>query len=338
MALSGESWIIAYLQRQAIAGLGADVCVRPAGATADELRYVVTSDSGRWLLICATPSATDRVERARAGLTFAGGLGLAPVLVHAATDGPLGGPVLLIEAPDSSTLGERPLTPREAHDWLFLLLTLHHLPPAGIAVRSSTSTDIASWWQRTMSTWQTCRAATAGTPALRPLLDALDRLRVIGGVHVEAHRSLWDGVRPRPCHGNPVPANVILDGGRMLLAGWEQFGLGDVAMDIGNAAVRATLGGALSVEQYTILMADYARSTRDMGDAGIEQRLRVIASVVPLGVAMEGVTHLAGASVGRRARAHQVEHVGRALGWVQHALGVVVGDTQPLLEPLRQPG
>ena len=149
----------------------------------------------------------------------------------------LGGPVVIAAAPAGSPLGDRPLSDAEVQGWLFLLLTLHHLAPSSVTVPSAMSPDASAWWQRAQASWDACRNSYAAAP-YRPLVEALTSLRAIAGVRIETNRALWNDVSRRPCHGNPVPANLVQTSGPLVLVEWDGFGLGDPAMEVARAAAR----------------------------------------------------------------------------------------------------
>jgi hypothetical protein len=232
-------------------------------------------------------------------------------------------------------LGRGRLGVDDGKSWLFLLLMLHHLSPVRVEVSSSMSADAAAWWQRTQPAWDACRSGYADARSA-PLLAALTQLHAIVGVHVEAHRGLWAGLTRRPCHGNPVPAHVLLTGTRPMFVEWSGFGLGDPAMEVGRVAALAALSGELSAEQYVRFVSDYLAGMRDIGDETLEERVRVFASILPLGFCFVVLQHLAQGDAGTE-RTDLVRQVERALIWIQDTLGVEVGKATELLAPLRVP-
>ncbi|HEX6123431.1 MAG TPA: phosphotransferase [Ktedonobacterales bacterium] len=325
-----------YLRRQSVAELSGSIDVRPNGALPDEQRFALASGSGRYECIVFAPSAAERARRMISGLRLAGSVNLAPVLVLADEAGAaLGGPVVVASAPGGASLGDRQLNDEEVQGWLFLLLTLHHLAPASVGVVSEMSPDAAAWWQRSQAAWETVRGAYSAPP-FQPLVETLTRLRAIASVRLETNRQLWEGIQRRPCHGNPVPANLVRMGGRLMLIEWESFGLGDPAMDVGRAAALATLTGELTPEQYIRFVSDYLAGMRDTRDTTLEERLRVFSSVLPLGFCFALLGVLAQArGMDRAERARHVEQVARALQWIHETLGIEVGDIAGLVAPLR---
>ncbi|HLJ80228.1 MAG TPA: phosphotransferase, partial [Ktedonobacterales bacterium] len=230
--------------------------------------------------------------------------------------------------------GERRLSAEDVHGWLFLLLTLHHLPTGLLSLPSSMSPDITIWWQRNQPAWEACRASYADAHH-RPLLDALTRLHAIVGARVEARRELWQGIARRPCHGNPVPAHVLRTGGRLILVEWNGAGLGDPAMEVGRAVALSVLSGELDTTQYVSFVADYLAGMRDTQDTTLEERLRVFASVLPLAVCFAVLRLLAESQLSAAERADYVAQVSRALTWIQDTLGIEVGNPRELLATLR---
>ncbi|MBF6591909.1 MAG: hypothetical protein IVW57_15475 [Ktedonobacterales bacterium] len=325
-----------YLRRHAVPELSGTVEIRPDAGDSDEQRFLLIAGGARFTCACYAPTAVERARRAAAGLRLAGGMGLAPSLVLAdEASAALGGPVVIAAVPDGVALGDRPLSDDEVQSWLFLLLTLHHLAPAAITVTADMSADAAAWWQRAQGAWEGCRAAYTA-PQYRPLVEALTQLRAIAGVRVETNRGLWSGVTRRVCHGNPVPANLVRTAGRLMLVEWDGFGLGDPALEAGRAAALATLTGELTPEQYVRFVSEYLAGMRDLRDTALEERMRVFASVLPLGFCFALLALLArpgGPSGPERAR--YVEQVARALQWIHETLGIEIGDVALLVAPLR---
>src|SRR5262249_12625398 len=141
--------IRSYLAHHPISGLIEPMRIEPLSAGAEEQRFRLVSSGITALMTVFVPPAAERARRAAAGQQLGGEMGLAPQLLafdQAATE--LGGPVLIVQAPNGVPLGDHQLDDKEVSDWLFLLLTLHHLSPARVAVVSSMSQDAATWWQR----------------------------------------------------------------------------------------------------------------------------------------------------------------------------------------------
>ena len=325
-----------YLRRQSAPQWSGAVEIQPGATSADEVRFLLQVDGARYVLICYAPAAAERARRATAGLRLAGSVGIGPTLELSDEAGAaLGGPVIIASAPAGTTLGDRALTDAEAQGWLFLLLTLHHLAPTSVALASAMSPDASAWWQRTRAAWDSCRAAY-GAPPFRPLVDSLTSLQAIAGVRIETNRALWQDIVRRPCHGDPLPINLVRTVGSLLLVEWDGFGLGDPAMEVGRAAAVATLTGELTPDQYVRFISDYLAGVRDQRDATLEERLRVFASVLPLGFcfALLGLLAQPQGPTGVE-RARYVEQVARALQWIHENLGVNVGDIPALVAPLR---
>ena len=336
MARVSERQVGDYLQRHQAPGLTgpAQIVALPAEFEGD--RFGVSAGETRYIMNCYAPSARDGARREAEGLRICGGMGMAPALVAFDEDGAeLGGPVVLSEAVAGEMLGVGQLDDGAAHEWLFLLLTLHHLPADATRLASSMSADAQTWWQRTQPGWEACRAAYAG-PQYGALLGALGKLHTIVGVHLEAHRGLWSGITRRPCHGNPAPGHVVRSNGRLTLVEWDGFGLGDPAMEVGRAAGLAALSGELGAEQYVSFIADYLAGMRDLRDGTLGERLRVFASALPLGFCFTALRLVAQTPMlSVEERAGSLGQVVRALTWVQDTLGVDVGSAEALVAPLR---
>lgn len=332
-----DAQIADYLRLNPLPSLGAPLTIRPLEADSGMARFQVSGAQGACVLTCYEPSEVETARREVAGLTLGGLLGMAPALLqHDEAGGALGGPVVVVAEPVGTALGHQRLSTEDAHDWLFLLLTLHHLPAASVTIAWAGSADAASWWQRAQAAWKACLADYAG-PQYQPLRDALSQLHAIVGVHVEVNRGLWQDLPRRPCHGNPVPAHVMRTSAGVQLIEWSGFGLGDPAMEVGRAAALAALSGELSAGQYVQFIADYLAGMRDTGDTTLEERVHVFASILPLGFAFTVLHHLAQLNPGGRDYAPTVEQVARALVWIQDTLGVEVGKAEDLLAPLRVP-
>lgn len=327
--------IAAYLAQRVASSLPGPLHITPIAEAPDEQRFAIMASGRRLTLKVYAPGAAESARREIAGLSLAQGLGIGPALVFSDEAGvALGGPTVLLEDPEGDALGERRLSAEEAHDWLFLLLTLHHLPAERVTVPSSMSPDAATWWQRTQSAWDECRSLYTDE-RFRALVDALAKLHAIVGVHVEVNRGLWANVPRRPCHGNPVPAHLVRAHGRLTLVEWNGFGLGDPAMEVGRAAALAALSGELSAGQYVQFIADYLAGMRDGKDPSLEERVRVFASILPLGFCFVMLRLLAQGRQDQQDYAHGVEQVSRALIWIQDTLGVEVGSAAELIAPLR---
>lgn len=330
-----DAQVVAYLRQLRLPDVSEPTSVRAIPADGSEQRFRIAAGGATYTLTCYDPAALDSARREAAGLRLGGQMGMAPALVHAdESSGALGGPVVLSADPVGEALGGGRLSADDVHGWLFLLLTLHHLPADSTTVATAGSPDAATWWQRTQPAWSACQAAYQ-QPAFQPLIQALAKLHAVVGVHVEAHRGLWQSLRRRPCHGNPVPAHVVRTGKGMMFVEWNGFGLGDPAMELGRAAALAALAGELSASQYVQFVSDYLAGMRDVRDATLEERVRVFASILPLGFSFAVLQLLAQSGPGSADYRHNIEQVERALIWIQDTLGVEVGKPADLLAPLR---
>lgn len=335
MARVHDEQLLAYIRQKQLPGFSDAIQVDGVFAGDDEQAWHIASGAARAVVKWYAPGAGSRARREAAGLRLGGGLGMAPGLLFEDLDGAaLGGPTLAFEDVRGERLGDAALSDADTRGWLFLLLMLHHLSPDAVAGSSSMSPDIAAWWQRNLPVWEACKTLYHDA-AYRPLMDALSNLHAIAGVRVGTNAGLWQDITRRPCHGNPVPAHVLRVDGRLLLVEWDGFGLGDPAMEVGRACALAVLSGELSSAQYVRFVSDYLDGTRDLGDRTLEERLRIFASVLPLGFCFT-VLHLLGqeSAMALEDRARYVKQVARALIWIQDAMGVEVGDPRTLLAPL----
>ena len=322
----------------------AALALTPVAPEGREQRFVARGQAGEALDIHLYPaSEREAARREAAGLTLGSAVGLAPALVFTGEATPTPGPaqglepgawLIVAETPRGEPLGQRPLSDADIDGWLFLLLTLHHLRPTMAEQPSSMSADLSAWWARIQPMWETCRAAY-GAPPFAPLLRTLGQLRAIAQVRVETNRALWEGVTRRPCHGDPAPARLVKQGTRLTLTEWSGFGLGDPAIETARVGALATLSGELTSAQYTRFITAYLDGMRDLRDTTLDERIRIFASVAPIGFALTALATLAHpGAVPPAARRGVLTQVSRALLWSQDALGVAVGDPTALLAPL----
>ncbi len=100
-------------------------------------------------------------------------------------------------------------------------------------------------------------------------------------------------------------------------------------------AALAALSGELSSQQYVRFVAAYLDGMRDLQDTTLEERLRIFASVAPMGFTLTALAALAQPGViPPPARAGVIGQIGRALTWSQDTLGVEIGEPAALLAPL----
>ena len=311
----------------------------PSAPEGREQRFVARDASGALDIHIYPPSEREMARREEAGLRLGSAVGLAPALVFAGEVGPgsgvePGSRLIIAQAPHGETLGHRQLSDAELGSWLFLLLTLHHLRPAMASQPSSMSADLSAWWARIQPAWEACRAAYS-VPAFAPLLRALSQLHAITQVRIETNRALWEGMTRRPCHGNPAPGHLVSEGGRLTLTEWSGFGLGDPAIEVARVGALAALSGELTGEQYTRFVADYLDGVRDLRDTTLEERLRIFASVAPMGFTLTALATLAQpGAIPATARRSVIEQLSRSLTWSQNTLGVEIGPPATLLAPL----
>jgi thiamine kinase-like enzyme len=333
--MTSEAQVTDYLRQHPLPDMSDQISVQRDPADFPGQRFRVSSGAVQCILKCYDPVALEAARRETAGLQLGGNMGLAPALLRADESGAtLGGPIVISEAPTGEPLGTAHMSDEEVQGWLFLLLTLHHLPAEAAPMASSMSPDAMTWWQRSQASWEACKAAyTAGR--YHPLMETLTKLHAIVGARIEARRDLWSNVLRRPCHGNPVPASLLKTGSRLMLTEWEGFGQGDPAMEFARAAGLAALSGDLDANQYVRFVADYLNGMRDTPDTTLEERIQVFASVLPLGFCFVMMSVLAedkqATADERDARLAQIE---RALTWIHDTLGVELGDTEMLVAPL----
>ncbi len=346
MPAPGTEQIAEYVRRQGlISGPSAPTVVQ-INHGFDSSLYEVTMPGEAETLVVKyyAPDHADAARREAEGLRVCGAVGLAPTLVtFDEIGGTVGGPLVIYRQPAGAVpIGERPLSDEQVNGWMFLLLTLHHLSPDKVQQQSTMSPGIEQWWERIQPLMNEVRAAYT-EPVYAPLLAALDQLRNLVDVHVRTNRDLWLNVPRRPCHGDPVPINVVSNQGRMVLVDWGGFGLGDIALEIGRAAALAALNEEITSEQYIRMITDYLAGTRDLKDATLEQRLQIYASVFPFGFTLFMLSFLARLQADgpettlvndpAEYRGRGLMAVARSLTWIQDALGVQVAAPGDVLAP-----
>lgn len=306
----------------------------PATPSGREERYIARGPDTTLDIRFYPPSERDIARHEDAGLRLAGAVGLATALVYGGEDPRWPGVWIIINhAPVGQRLGGRQLTDSEMDNWLFLLLTLHHLRPDPSSQPVSSSADLGAWWADLQPTWESCRIAFAGQRYTQ-LMSAMSQLHAITAVRLETNRGLWRDLTLRPCHGDPAPHRLLSDGGRLTLTDWEAFGLGDPAIEITNVSGRAALTNELSNEQYTRFVSAYLAGVRDLRDDTLEERVRVFSSIAPMGYAIRSLATLAQINPSaRQAHLTALRQIDRSLTWLQ-ALGVDFGDPAKLLAPL----
>jgi hypothetical protein len=338
--------IAEYVQRQGLVGTQGAPRVIQTNHGFDSSLYEVSAPGEAETLVVKyfAPDHADAARREAEGLRVAGAVGLAPTLVtFDEVGGTVGGPLVIYRQPKGGVpIGERPLTDEQVHGWTFLLLTLHHLAPDKVQQQSTMSPGIEQWWERIQPLWNEVRAAYT-EPIYAPLLAALEKLRNLVEVHVRTNRDLWLNVPRRPCHGDPVPINVVSTEGRLVLVDWGSFGLGDIALEIGRAAALAALNEEVTSEQYIRLITDYLEGTKDLKDPTLEQRLQIYASVFPYGFTLFMLSFLARLQAEgpettlvndpAEYRGRGLMAVARSLTWIQDALGVEVAAPSDVLAP-----
>jgi hypothetical protein len=335
MTIPGASDVIAYLRRHTNLDIAEPVQLRLDSSDAIGNRYTIAASGGSIVFKAYTTIGAERARREIAGMRLVDEINLAPELALAERDGgPLGGGVVAYRTPAGASLKGRRLSDEEVERWLFLLLTLHHLPLHGASITSALSKDPSAWWRRAQPAWETCLAAYTAR-SLQPLMSALAQLHAIVGARVQARRDLWSAVARRFCHGDPILAHVARERDRLLLIEWEGFGLGDPAMEIGRAATLAWLSGEITNEQHERLLQEYRDGVADLQDATLGERLDVFASILPLGFAFHELGQLAETEVSAHDRAIALDRVAVALAILERDLGALVGDPHALLDPLR---
>jgi hypothetical protein len=347
MAIPGNEQIADYLHRQGLIASGAPVPVTQLSQGFDSSIFQAADDEREPLTIkYFAPAHADAARREAEALRICGAVGLAPSLVAFEEIGAtVGGPLVIYRQPVGLPLGGRPLTDEEVNGWMFLLLTLHHLAPEKVQLQSTLSPGVEQWWDRMQPLWNDVRAAYPET-AQASLIDALDKLRTLVDVHVRTNRDLWVNVPRRPCHGDPVPVNVIGAQGRFVLVDWGGFGLGDIALEIARAAALAALQDEITSQQYVALITDYLSNTKDLKDPTLEQRVHVFASVFPYGFTLFMLSFLARLQQEgpetmlvddpAEYRGRGLMAVARSLTWIQDALGVEVAAPADVLAPFGQ--
>jgi thiamine kinase-like enzyme len=335
VTIPGAGEVIEYLRRHPVPGVTPPLQPRLDRSDPTGNRYTIATSGGAIVFKAYAPAGAEHARREIAGMRLAGEINLAPELLVAERDGgPLGGGVVAYYAPAGATLEGRRLSDVEAQRWLFLLLTLHHLPLHGASGLSAISKDPSAWWKRTQPAWEACLAAYTAR-ATQPLMRALTRLHAIVGARVQARRELWSAIPRRLCHGDPIPAHVVSERTRVLLIEWDGFGLGDPVIEIGRVATLARLTGELNETQYARFVQEYREGVGDLPDPTLGERLEIFTSILPLGFAFHELRRLAEAEGAGAERARALQQVALALAWTERDLGAAIGDPDALLDPLR---
>jgi Phosphotransferase enzyme family len=348
MPSPGIDQITDYVRRQGLLTNSSNTQATQLSLGFDSSLYEIRAEAENEPLIVKyfTPELVDAARREAEGLRVCGAVGLAPTLVAFEEVGAtVGGPLIIYRQPNGIPLGDRPLIDEQVNSWMFVLLTLHHLAPGKVQQRAILSPGIEQWWERIQPLWNEVRAAYVES-MYQPLIDALTKLHGLVDVHVRTNRDLWSNVPRRPCHGDPIPVNLIDAQGRLVLVDWSGFGLGDIALEIGRAAALAALNEEISSEQYIRMITDYLDGTRDLKDTTLEQRLQVYASVFPYGYTLFMLSFLArlqkegpeSTLVDNPAeyRGRGLMSIARSLTWIQDALGVEIATPPDVLAPFGQ--
>ena len=345
MPAPGTEQIVDYVRRQGLVTANSTPTVVQTNHGFDSSIYEVSVPGEAETLIVKyfAPDHADAARREAEGMRVCGAVGLAPTLVtYDEVGGTVGGPLVIYRQPQGMPIGERPLSDEQVSGWMFLMLTLHHLSPEKVQQQSTMSPGIEQWWERMSPLWNEVRAAYT-EPIYAPLMAGLEKLHTLVEVHVKTNRELWQNVPRRPCHGDPVPINIVSSDGRLVLVDWGGFGLGDIALEIGRAAALAALNEEISSEQYIRMITDYLAGTRDLKDVTLEQRLQVYASVFPYGFTLFMLSFLARLQAdgpettlvndAAEYRGRGLMAVARSLTWIQDALGVEVVSPPEVLAP-----
>lgn len=343
MAIPESTDVRDYIRRQGILAQSSEPQITLLNRGYDSSLFEISGGNESVILKWFAPDYTSSARREAEGLRVCGAVGLAPQLTAFDDVGAtLHGPVVIYQRPQGISLRDRALTDEHVQAWTFLLLTLHHLAPEKVHQQSTLSTSIEQWWERIQPLWNDVRAAYA-EPMYAPLLTALEKLRGFVDVHVRTNRDLWVNIPQRPCHGDPLPANLFDQNDHLILADWSGFGLGDIALELGRSAALAALNEEITSEQYIRLVNDYLDGTRDLKDASLEQRLQVFASVFPFGFTLFMLSFLARLQAEgpestlvedpAEYRGRGLMAVARGLVWIQDALGIEVAEPNEILSP-----
>ena len=225
------------------------------------------------------------------------------------------------------------MSDQDVQGWLFLLLTLHHLPPDAAPFPSSMSPDATTWWHRSRPPGRPAKPLYTRV-ATSPLMDVADQ--------TACHRRRPNRGSTGPLDLRDSPSLPRQSGARLSFHignaphAHRVGGIrpGDPAMEFARAAGLAALSGDLDSTVCPLCLRLPFRNARPR-DATMEERIQVFASVLPLGFCFVMMSVLAedkqATAEERDARIAQVE---RALTWIHDTLGVELGDTEMLLAPL----
>lgn len=224
----------------AAAGLGGACAVVPLAGTGNRTFAVTGADFDVVVRLPGhdTAALVDRAAEAR-NAALAAALGVAPGLIH-------------IEANDGAMVMQR----AQGSPVADLSTAARHAALARFG-RSLARLHAGPGFQGRMDPWQKIDAYLAGAGlhdgagpaafgALWPRIDGLRR------------RAFLDPARLAPCHVDPIPANAIDDGTRVLLVDWEYAAMSEPLWDLAYLCVE----GDLTPNEEASLLGGY-------GDAAV---------------------------------------------------------------------
>jgi Phosphotransferase enzyme family len=134
--------------------------------------------------------------------------------------------------------------------------------------------NLENWWIRTHERYRELPEDLRR--ALPPKVEeVVGRLVQSVAADTHIHKRYWEGLPPSPVHGDPVPANAIVNGESLTFVGWERFGLGDPAFELAGLGI--TLALAAGEEASRRFISSYlARSGDDMLNNRVDIYLRLL--------------------------------------------------------------
>jgi hypothetical protein len=229
-----------------------------------------------------------RALAAAAGLRIYWPLSLAPELLWEGTLPPeIGGSGVLYRWVEGAPIDAHSTEALQVDLYAGALWKIHsEQPEAPLKLISPAPRSLDRWW---ISTHERYRDMPGD---LREALPA--EVEVIVGRLVQSvaadthvHKRFWEGVPLAPVHGNPVPANAIVNEDRLVLVGWDRFGLGDPTYEVAGLALTLAMTSGSDVSRQ-LVTAYLERAADDL----LHRRLDVYARLLPFARFLDGLSQL----------------------------------------------
>ncbi|MDA0952434.1 MAG: phosphotransferase [Proteobacteria bacterium] len=222
----------------AAAGLGKTDSVEPLSGTGN--RTFAARGKGFDVIVRLpgheTAALVDREAEAH-NAALAATLGVAPALIHRDD---ADGAMVMVRAPGATLADLQSGTRQGAFARLGAGLARLHRGPAFLGRMDP--------WQKIAAYLDAAGLDDADAAAFGSLWPGIAALRARTGL---------DPARLAPCHVDPVPANAIDDGRRVLLVDWEYAAMSDPLWDLAYVCVE----GELEPQEESALLAGYGESS-----------------------------------------------------------------------------